>query len=102
MFGKGNIKNNLIRNDYNDDTYQNMLQQQFHLNELIFCGLLATLMREDEDWEDWYDNRSAIPDYFNYGKLKEMEKLFQLLNNRITEVLNRSKLDTQSATIRQT
>ena len=78
------IRNN-VRGYQPNGYYNDMVAQTFRLNELIHDGLLATLMRVDENFQEWINYSEDYPAFLQFGNVQKMNELFAAMHKRIME-----------------
>lgn len=89
MFGRGMIVNNKIASRHNQDTFSWMVEKTKKRHEEIHAGLIAVLFKFDKNAQDFLNECSSYPFILPIGNVKEMEKIFSVLCERINGVCER-------------
>lgn len=87
LFGKGMIKNNKRGADLNRLIVSDMIAASEEQSRATHWGLVATLLRVDDNGQDFLNNCDEYPEYLPIHSRHEMEEIFDILSKRIDFVL---------------
>lgn len=89
MFGRGMIVNNKIVARHHQDIYAEMVEQTKQQHRQIHAGLISVLFKFDEDAQTFLNECEDYPFTLPIGNVKDMEKIFSILSERINMVYAR-------------